>query len=184
MPDKMKPKGYYTMAELKGQKAGKQNSSPRKESLGPFSAPSISEAPIGPSRPKPISIEETYFSTAKANKPLRPEAKKVSAPVMKGIGSKEIDSPTPFRTEQQGNLSAMASNFNKPSEKETKKSNRKVARQVNKSIRQGEQIERVSKRQKRRADSIIKRESQGMDASIIRSKLKTGAQRLNKLRNK
>ena len=79
-------------------------------------------------QPSPLKVEETYFSTAKANKPSKPKVEKVSSPAMKGIGSKQIDSPTPFRTEQQGNLSAMANNFNKPSIKNETKANRIASR--------------------------------------------------------
>ena len=111
MPDKMKPAGYYTMAELKGQKAGKQNSSPKKESLGPFSAPSISKAPIGPSKPKPISVEETYFSTAKANKPAAKPAAEPNTSYKQSLGSKQKNTPTNFRSEQAENLNKMLSNY-------------------------------------------------------------------------
>ena len=125
MPDKMKPKGYYTMAELKSEKARKKPNA--------TSAPSPALGPVqGPMReskqPSPLKVEETYFSTAKTNKPSKPKVEKVSSPAMKGIGSKQIDSPTPFRTEQQGNLSAMANNFNKPSVKNETKANRIASR--------------------------------------------------------
>ena len=135
MPDKTKPSGYYTTAELKAQKA-----STSKENVpSAFAAPTMSGKPLGPSRPEPIKIEETYFSTAKANKPSasRSKVEKVSTPAMKGIGSKQIDSPTPFRTEQQGNLKAMANNFNKPSVENKTKANR-IANRAAKTRSKGE----------------------------------------------
>ena len=177
-----------TKAEIAAEKLKKERAT--QKPLQYSAAPTTGLATQGPKR-EYMSASNSMMSTSKANKPAavkpsRPTVKsvEVNKKPLAGVGSRQISSPTTFRTDQQSNLSSMASNFSKPSAKETKKSNRKLARKVNKSIRQQNKIDRISNRQQRRADRIIKRESQGLDASVSRSKLKTGAKRLNRLRNK
>lgn len=173
MPSKMKPAGYYTKAELAAEKSKKSGNT----------APASSR-PIGPS--PSITINDTYFSTSKANKPApakkaaapsRPKAEKAS--VMKGVGAKQIESPTTFKTADLSNLEGMAKNFGgkTSSPKETVKTIKKQNRIDNK-------IERTTNRQMKRADRIAKTESKGGNASLERAKLASGAKRLNKLRNK
>lgn len=174
MPNSSKPKGYYTKAELAAEKKAK-SSTPSKPT---------SSRPIGPS--PSISINDTYFSTSKANKPTpakkaaapsRPKTEKVS--VMKGVGAKQIESPTTFKTADLSNLEGMAKNFGgkTSSPKETVKTIKKQNRIDNK-------IERTTNRQMKRANRIVKTEAKGGNASLERAKLASGAKRLNKLRNK
>ena len=177
-------KGLYTMAELKAEKNAKAT-----KPSGPVQ---------GPAKPKPASLEETFVSTAKANpaksspkpaatKPSRPAVKKVDMVIkpqpLAGVGSRQIDSPTGFRTSDFAKLDGMAKNFNNEAPN-FKKNARKVGRSIAKQERVDNRIERTEARQKRRANTIVKRESKGLDASVSRSNLSTGAKRLNKLRNK
>ena len=174
MPDKMKPKGYYTKAELAAEKNAKSSKK---------AAPS-SKRPIGPS--PSISVSDTYFSTTKANKPApskkasmpsKPKVEKVG--VMKGIGAKQIESPTTFKTADLSNLEGMAKNFSGSS-----MSPKQTVKTIKKQNRIDNRIERTTKRQMKRADRIAKTEAKGGDASLDRAKLASGAKRLNKLRNK
>lgn len=170
-------KGLYTMAELKAKKNAKATNP-----SGPVQ---------GPSPQKPASLRETFVSTAKANpkpaatKPSRPAVKKVNveSKPLEGVGSRQIDSPTGFRTSDFAKLDGMAKNFNNEAPN-FKKTARKVGRSIAKQERVDNRIERTVARQKRRANTIVKRESKGLDASVSRSNLSTGAKRLNKLRNK
>jgi hypothetical protein len=175
-------KGLYTMAELKAEKKAKTT-----KPSGPVQ---------GPAKPKPASIEETFVSTAKANpaksspkpaaaKPSKPAVKKmnVESKPLAGVGSRQVDSPTGFRTSDFAKLDGMAKNFNNEAPN-FKKNARKVGRSIDKQERVDNRIERTEARQKRRANTIVKRESKGLDASVERSNLSRGAKRLNKLRNK
>jgi len=104
-----------TKAEIAAEKLKKDRAT--QKPLQYSSAPTTGLATQGPKR-EYMSSSDSMMSTSKANKPAaakpsRPTVKsvEVNAKPMAGIGSREISSPTPFRTDQQGNLNSMAGNF-------------------------------------------------------------------------
>ena len=176
-----------TKAEIAAEKLKKERAT--QKPLQYSAAPTTGLPTQGPQRSY-MSASDSMMSTSKANKPAaakpsRPTVKdlKIDTKPLQGVGSRQIESPTGFRTSDQANLRAMAANFSS-SAPDSKKVARKVGRSVAKQQRTDNKISRLENRQKRRADRIVRRESKGLDASVSRSQLSTGAKRLNKLRNK
>lgn len=176
-----------TKAEIAAEKLKKERAT--QKPLQYSAAPTTGLSTQGPKR-QYMSSSDSMMSTSKANKPAaakpsRPTVKsvEVNTKPLQGVGSRQIESPTNFRTSDQANLKAMAANFSSPGV-DGKKLAKKVGKSVAKQQRTDNKISRLENRQKRRADRIVRRESQGLDASVSRSQLSTGAKRLKKLRNK
>lgn len=179
-----------TKAEIAAEKLKKQRAN--QKPLSYSAAPTTGLGPMGPAKPAPMKLEDTFFSTSKANKPAKSQSK-VSAPkrpasekaqtVMQGIGTKQVESPTGFKTSDFVNLQGITKNFSQQSINP-----KKTARKVQKSIKQQERTEnkisRLTSRQEKRVNRAMKEESRGMDSSVTKSKIEYGAKRLNKLRNK
>ena len=107
-----------TKAEIAAEKLKKERAT--QKPLQYSSASTTGLTTQGPKR-EYMSSNDSMMSTSKSNKPAMAKPSKPSRPTVKsvevnkkplaGVGSREISSPGPFRTDQQGNLNSMAGNF-------------------------------------------------------------------------
>ena len=185
-----------TKAEIAAEKLKKERAT--QKPLQYSAAPTTGLATQGPKQ-EYMSLGETMMSTSKANG---------SGYEMKGTGSKETHSPSTFSSSQQSKalrgfgdltsgLKSQVSEGVSRINAQTKRNelskgiadfaaaaNSQTSKPSKKDTRLSNKISRTESRQASRLSRVMRRESQGKDATVTRQKLQSGERRLGRLKNK